>query len=335
MPAAGHSPIRPDGREHRLPQHVYRRRRSVALAALLGTCAAIALGLSSLLGGDDAASRNPSREQRATSSSGSAPLPELPRGGRTLFPAYRIVAYYGNPRAAELGVLGIGKPSHAVAELKRQAKHYVRKTRPILPTLELLATLATSSPGRSGQHRLRQPAKLIDRYLRAARAAKGLLLLDIQPGTADFLSEAKALRRWLKQPDVGLALDPEWRMHPGQVPGTVIGSVSADEVNRTSRWLAALTVKFGLPEKLFLVHQFTHGMIREREQLQPRRGLAMVLNVDGFGGREIKTAKYRDFATDRRFHTGLKLFYREDAPELMSPRQVMALQPRPDVVVYE
>jgi hypothetical protein len=61
----------------------------------------------------------------------------------------------------------------------------------------------------------------------------------------------------------------------------------------------------------------------------------MTLNVDGFGGRAIKIAKYRDFVEDRRFHFGFKLFYREDQPELMRPREVMRLRPAPDVVVYE
>lgn len=311
------------------------RRLVIALAALFAICTAASLGLSSLFADDDTFSQNRTSERLAATSSPPARLSELPPGGRELFPAYRVVAYYGNPAATELGVLGIGKPSHAVAKLIRQARAYARKTRPVLPALELIATLATSSGGQSAKHRLRQPAAVIDRYLRAARAAKGLLLLDIQPGASDFLTEAKALRRWLEEPDVGLALDPEWRMRPGQIPGTVIGSVSADEINRTSRWLSALTLQLDLPEKLFLVHQFTDGMILGRNRLQTRRGLAMVLNVDGFGGRQIKQAKYLGFADDRRFGRGLKLFYREDQPELMTPGQVMALQPRPDVIVYE
>ena len=124
-------------------------------------------------------------------------------------------------------------------------------------------------------------------------------------------------------------------MPQGQIPGQVIGSVDAAEVNRTSRWLADLTRRYRLPEKLFLIHQFTNDMIKGRDQLVGRRGLATVLNVDGFGGRGIKTAKYREFTRDRRFRIGFKLFYREDSPELMTPAQVMALQPRPDVVIYE
>ena len=43
------------------------------------------------------------------------PLAELPRGGRTILPDYRVVAYYGAPQDDELGALGIG-----IAGLRRQ-----------------------------------------------------------------------------------------------------------------------------------------------------------------------------------------------------------------------
>ncbi len=336
MPVPPRSPLQPARRRRRTPPHVYARRRLTAIAIALLAIAGVASGISSMFGGEDASTRNTAQaEQTATPTPTPEPPPELPRGGRRLFPDYRVVAYYGHPGAAELGILGIGRPSQAVAKLKRQAKPYARKTRPVMPTLELLSTIVTPSPGEDGKHRIRQPRALIDRYHRAARKAKGLLLLDIQPGTSDFLTEARALRRWLKEPDVGLALDPEWRMPQGQIPGQAIGSVSAAEVNRTSQWLSSLTRKYRLPQKLFLIHQFTNDMIRGRSQLEDRENLAMVLNVDGFGGRGIKTAKYREFTKDRRFRIGFKLFYREDAPELMTPKQVMALQPRPDVVIYE
>src|SRR5688572_3663371 len=39
-----------------------------------------------------------------------APLAQLPLGGRTIFPAYRVVAYYGTAGNPVLGVLGEGTP---------------------------------------------------------------------------------------------------------------------------------------------------------------------------------------------------------------------------------
>jgi hypothetical protein len=49
----------------------------------------------------------------------------------------------------------------------------------------------------------------------------------------------------------------------------------------------------------------------------------------------VKIAKYRSFvASTPHVGRGFKLFYKEDV-KTMTPRQVMALTPRPDVVVYE
>ncbi len=70
-------------------------------------------------------------------------------------------------------------------------------------------------------------------------------MLDIQPGRSDFFTETTRLRKWLRQPDVGLALDPEWRVTDAQVPGQVIGRVDSRELNATTAWLSQLTARNG------------------------------------------------------------------------------------------
>jgi len=307
---------------------VYRRRRVVAVLIGVAVLAVAALLLRS--GGDE--ERPASADRAATATP--AP-PQLPGGGRRLLPDRRIVAFYGAPQAAELGQLGIGTPASAARKLAKQARGYQQPDRPVLPAMELIAVVAAAHPGEGGRYNTRAQPKVIDRYLRAARKAKALLILDIQPGRSDFFTETQRLERWLKEPDVGLAIDPEWRMGPDEVPGNVIGSVEAREVNATSAWLAQLVDQHDLPEKLFLIHQFTDDMVDDT-QLQERPGLAMVLNADGFGGQAIKKAKYRAFTRSPRdfFHKGFKLFYREDT-DLMSPREVLRLRPPPDVVIYE
>src|SRR5439155_4872966 len=158
-----------------------------------------------------------------------------------------------------------GTPAQAARRLVRQAAPYGHRSRPVLPALELIAVVAAGAPGQGGRYNLRQPDNVIRRYLAAARRAKALLLLDIQPGRSDFFTEATRLRKWLKLPDVGLALDPEWRMGPGQVPGRVIGRVGAREVNATTAWLAQLVQRYDLPEKLLLVHEFTDDMVPQAQ----------------------------------------------------------------------
>ena len=302
----------------------------MALLALAGLAAGAGLLVRALVaGGDDPPSA--ARAARAAQ----APPPELPRGGRRIFPDWRVVAFYGAPQSEELGALGVGTPDQAASRLERVARAYRRRTRPVLPALELLATIVSASPGEDGLYRYRQTPRTIRRYLRAARRHRALLLLDVQPGRADFMSEARALRRWLREPDVGLALDPEWRMEAGQVPGQVIGAVSAAEVNRVSKWVSDIVRRHRLPEKLFVVHQFTQDMIRDKASVRRRPGLAITMNVDGFGTPAQKIDKYDAFTSETvRFHDGFKLFFEEDT-DRMRPREVLRLTPPPDLVVYE
>jgi len=312
---------------------VYRRRRLAAL----GVIAAASALLGAAVGAGDGSSGATTRQAAKTTADNQARAPkptELPLGGREIFPRFRVVAFYGAPQSHELGALGIGSPDAAVRRLAKQARPYAKKTRPVLLALELLADVANRDPGMDGLYRTRQPASIIRRYLAAARRAKALLVLDIQPGHADFLTETRHLDRWLREPDVGLALDPEWHT-PGAVPGTQIGSVQAEDVNAVVRHVAAIVRKYQLPEKLFVVHQFTPDMIAGKQSVQQPPGVAVTMNVDGFGDRPNKISKYHQFTHDgTRFHRGYKLFYEEDT-NLMTPGSVLALQPRPDFVVYE
>jgi hypothetical protein len=313
----------------RLPDDTIAQRRLAAIAGIAAFLLLIGVVACAVSGGGSGSSPTASAKRDTP-----APPPELPRGGREILPRYRVVAYYGAPQAAELGELGIGTPDSAVRRLERQAKAYERPSRPVMPVLELITVVAAAHPGEASRYNMRQPDSVIRKYLRAARRAKALLVLDIQPGRSDFFTETTRLRRWLKEPDVGLALDPEWRVTDSQVPGQVIGSVDSRELNATTAWLDQLTTKLRLPQKLLIVHQFTDDMVDE-QALKPRKSLAIVLNADGFGSAPVKISKYHAFTRQAPgFHQGFKLFYKEDVG-LMSPRRVLRLRPAPDVIVYE
>jgi hypothetical protein len=312
-------------------QRVYRRRRLIAAVAAVVLLVLFVRGCSALVGDDG-----------GEAASQAAESPELPRGGRLVLPRHRVVAYYGAPQDPELGVLGESSPEQAARSLAKRAGAYARRGRPVLPALELISTLAQSAPGKDGLHRLRQSDETIRRHLRAARAIKGLLVLDIQPGQADFLEEVRALERYLALPDVGLALDPEWSVPEGTQPGSVIGSMDAEVVNEASAYLARLVRLHDLPQKLLIVHQFTDEMITNRDQLASEPEVALVLNMDGFGNADVKKGVYDRLAvptprgpgTPGGPYNGFKLFFREDT-NLMPSRDVLGLRPAPDVVVYE
>ena len=307
-----------------------RRRRALAVGVLAGVAVLVAalFGAAGGGGGHGATART-----RASAAPAPPPVRSLPRGGRRILPHFRVVAFYGAPQDPGLGTLGIGTPRQAATRLERVARGYVRLGRPVLPALELLAVVADRDPGADGMYSVRQRPSVIARYLRAARRIRAELVLDIQPGHRGFWEEAHVLRRWLREPDVSLALDPEWHT-PGAVPGQVIGSVDAREVNAISFWLQDIVRRDHLPQKLLLVHRFTPGMIAG--DLKPRRDVAVTVNVDGFGGPAIKRVKYEQFAHRRasRLFNGFKLFFKEDT-DLMRPQDVAHLRPRPDVIVYE
>ncbi len=134
--------------ERQLRREAVRRRtrfrRLLAAVALLALAAGIGVGA---VTGDDG-----SGEETATAEA--API-ELPRGGRRILPRYRLVGYYGAPQDDALGALGIGTPEEASAALRRQARSY-RGDRPVLPFMELLATIANADPGDDGTYRTRQ-----------------------------------------------------------------------------------------------------------------------------------------------------------------------------------
>ncbi len=259
---------------------------------------------------------------------------ELPRGGRQIFPRHRVVAFYGGATTSALGVLGEGTPDQAARRLEPVARRYARPGRPVLPAFELIVTVAQSSAGADGNYSAPTAFRDIRRYLAAARRARMLLLLDIQPGRADFLREVRRYERFLREPDVGLALDAEWSMRPGQVPGQTIGSTDAATINRVSAYLAGIVRRGRLPQKLLVIHQFTPQMVRNRAAVRSRPGLAVTFHIDGFGGQFAKRSKYRELRARRPFFNGFKLFYDEDR-DMLTPREVLGLRPAPDLVTYQ
>jgi hypothetical protein len=259
------------------------------------------------------------------------PPPELPRGGRQLFPRYRVVGFYG---MQNLDVLGAGSPDVAAQRLLKVARPYARPGHPVMPMFELIATIAHPFPTPSGLYRTHQEDAIVRSYLKAVRRIDGVLVLDVQPGREDFV---RALRHWepyLRQPDVGIALDPEFAMGPGQVPGKHLGHTNAAAINRASAYVADIVRRHRLPQKLFMVHQFRDSMIGDKARIAIRPGLAMTWNADGFGVRSAKLEDYHSYTRDRRFHPGLKLFYENDV-DLMRPREVLKLKPAPRVINYQ
>ncbi len=319
-----------------------RRRISTALLALtslalVAACSSGGSGRSPAApaGGAAAAGTSSNGGPTTVATTAPAPLPELPGGGRVLFPDHRVIAYYGSGEFPGLGVLGKKPPQESADDVIKQAQAYAPSGRKILPAMELITTVALSSPGPTGTYSSDGNPDVVQRYLDVARKNKMMLILDFQPGQGEFLPQVKRFEKFLTQPDVGVALDAEWRMKKGQIPGKTYGSATAAEINGVSDYVAGLVKANNLPEKLFLVHQFRLDMLPDRSKIVPRDGLAIVFHADGFGPQKEKKEVYKALALPGPpFHIGFKLFYKADTG-LMSPAQAMALQPQPDLITYQ
>ncbi len=264
--------------------------------------------------------------------------PELPQGGREIFPAHRLVGYCGTPGAPALGRLAgdLGARTKAIQSL---AAKYAQE-RKVLPLFELIAVVVQGAPGPDGKWRHRVADSVVDEYLAAARAAKGLLLLNIQPGQSDFMTEVRHFERYLREPDVGIALDPEWAMKPKQKPGVYYGQASGATINEVGELMAKIVKELDLPEKVLVFHQMNGWVLKDEEVLAAHPGVVLVKSVDGFGpkGAKINTYKFLVKTMPAVVHAGFKLFYDEDTTNggtLMKPEEVLALTPLPEYVMYE
>ncbi len=266
------------------------------------------------------------------------PVPQLPRGGREIFPRYRLFGYAGAPGSPALGRLGIGDLDARVRELERRGAAYA-DGRQVLPVLELVTVIAHPVPGKDGDYSQQVPDATIDRFLAAARRHKALLLLNVQPGRARVIDLVRRLEPWLRQPDVGLALDPEWEVKRGQVPGRVYGSTTGTELDDVATYLDSLVRRYDLPQKVMVFHQVAPSVVRHQSAVREHPGVVVIKSVDGIGSRAAKTATWTRLvkALPTSIHPGFKLFFDEDSRHgsLMTPAQVLALRPEPEYVLFE
>ncbi|MEU2350193.1 hypothetical protein [Modestobacter sp. NPDC049651] len=319
---------------------------SAAVAALLATA-----GCSSAQGSDQdsadpsATSAAPSSgASSAPASSSSAPAtssepspPQLPGGGTRVFPDHRLVGFAGAPSSPAFGRL-TGDLTAAADQLRQQAAGY-GGDRPVLPVFELIATVAHDKPGPNRNYATSADDAVVQQYLDAARAAGALLLINIQPGTGDFLPAVQYYEKWLEQPDVGIALDPEWAVEPGQVPGNVFGHATGAEIDAVAAYLDGLVTEHRLPQKVLVYHQLKVQIVTGEDALVDRPGVALVKVVDGIGAEADKIGTYQRVVAGMPpfVHAGFKLFYEEDARSgpLMEPAAVLGLTPQPEYVLYE
>jgi len=262
---------------------------------------------------------------------GPVPLPGA------LLPEHLIVAYYGNPKSQKMGILGQLPSEEMLPRLEATATEWakVERGRKVLPALHVVVTVAQGKPGKSGLYRLRHPDELIEQVLSWAESRRWIVFLDVQIGGSSLSAELPRLMKYLERPYVHLALDPEYAMQPGGIPGRRIGSLDASQLNEAIELLATIVDRQNIAPKILVIHRFTQGMVTNYRQIKLDQRVQVVMNMDGFGPPRIKEDAYSSFiAREPVQFTGFKLFFKKDRP-MMMPEQVLALSPKPVYIQYQ
>ena len=279
----------------------------------------------------------PQLAQAPTLTSNAEPNVVAPPTSGPLLPNYRIVTFYGHPHDPNMGIIGEYSMEEIASAVRTKAADYAAAdpTRPVIPAFELIATVAQRTPGADGTYILDTDHETLTSYIDYAAEHGMLVFLDLQIGRGTVANEIEKVRDLLARPNVHLAIDPEFAVAEGQVPGEYIGSLPAESITYAQQVLADISAANGIPPKILIVHQFREDMIQGKEQLAPYPGVQLVIDADGYGAAELKTAVYNFLVRDEPIeYAGVKLFFRQDTP-LMTPQDILALVPPPDVIIYQ
>jgi len=262
------------------------------------------------------------------------PPEAVPPGGFALGNLY--VSIYGHPGSPVLGVLGEQGVDETVARARRVAADYAGLGRPVVPTFEIIGSVASAFPGSDGDYSNEFGAEKFLPLIEAAQRNGIHVIFDLQSGRSTFLQQAQENEAVLSFPHVSLALDPEWRVSSGRPGGGRVGTVDAVEVNATVAWLDELIRRKNLPPKMVVLHQFRTTMITNKPDIPGTANCQIVMHMDGFGSLALKRGSWARMVADLPPNalTGWKNFYDEDTPT-PTPLETLDNEPRPMLVTFQ
>jgi hypothetical protein len=268
----------------------------------------------------------------------------------------RLLMYYilNNYGAAVSPPLATDNDTQFAAAMKQITDQYntADPKHPAIGSIDLVDPVADGVPGPDKLYRhYRDPAD-IDHYLKVARDTKQLFFFDTQVGWDTQQNVFEHFRPYLEQPDVHLALDPEWEMRPGVVPGQDRGRTVASTIQWVMDQLSEMVISKHLPNKILIVHKFFQDEQWENpfkpdpkdawSNVQPRPGVTLIICIDGQGAPQNKIEKYNAFAKGETNLLGFKIFmqipcsqYQYCEEPVMTPKQVLQLKPPPMMVQYQ
>ena len=249
-----------------------------------------------------------------------------------------VFALYGKPNAYTMGILGQYPLDKIEEVMNKFVKAYdeANGQRGIIPAFYII--YGTCWP--EGEIGILNEA-VTQEYIDFAAERGWLVFLDHQIGRYSVESAMKKLLPWLKYDNVHLALDPEWHTDK---PMQEIGSVTADDINLAQQMMQDYLIENNLPRRrMLVVHQFKPYMIQNRPAVRSDfERVKLIHCADGIGAPHVKKSTYASNAAATNMPLkSFKLFLKPtvagaiyDQP-LMTPEEVLALNPRPYLIIYQ
>jgi hypothetical protein len=268
-------------------------------------------------------------------------MPEFRDG--VLLPCSRIIAYYGHPSSTRMGVLGQYPKDEMLRRLREQVAQWEQAdpTTPVIPALHMIAVVAQGEPGTAGHYRTISQDEKVQTVYDWAKEANGIFFVDFQVGTDDIRNLLPRFEWILKNADVHVAVDPEFYMRDGVIPGRKIGTMDAADINYAIDYIAGIVNKYNLPPKVLVIHRFTRGMVTNTQNVRLRPEVQVVMHMDGHGKMQGPAFKYDTFAQfivqEPVQFAGWKNFYIHDNAKgvMPTPRDLLRLYPLPLYLQYQ
>lgn len=239
-----------------------------------------------------------------------------------------IVAYYGRPGVASLGVLGQYPIDTLKSIIKKKASEYTGITgKSVTPGFDVIYGLATADPGADKDYITHLSDEKLQPYIDAAEHDGFVLFIDAQLGKNTPQQAVKHILKYLDHHNVHIAIDPEFEVSNLNVaPGKQIGQIEGEWINEVQEAMSRYMKEHHITEeKMLLVHMFRHTMVLSKTAIRKYDNIKLIMNLDGHGSPKLKIDIYNQMYTEgyqKRVAGGFKLFFKEDHP-LMTPKQVM------------
>ena len=355
------SPLPPQ-KPRRVPRHLRRQFVKVFLLSMSLIIIVSAVILIPVLKTHFAAAiPTPAPRAVATSRPTPKPAPTFDPGLGAVLPTHRVVAYYAVPYAEPTGP-AYEPTDSMLAALRKQGAAYeqIDPAHPVQLGIDLVVSIPDANAGPQGTYSHHVDAGTIQSYIDFCSRNGLLLFLDLNFGQAPIMKEVNYFLPYLERyAFVHMAVDPEW-MFPRRngIPGINLSNVRASDLNPIIEAVAAIPIRYHVPRKILIIHQYRpdgdglqdpydpgQAEIADKHNLVFDPRVDVVIHVDSVGGYpgdiHDKTLQYSEWVKQDMlnyanfFYGGFKLFYQHESKiRLMTPKEVLSLDPPPMVVTY-